>query len=425
MPRANSLQAKAKLEAPDAIAATVSCQDPIAGELPLGLANISKRIFEGADLRPLGRRLIDHVKRHGDDAVALMDLSRLLLLTGDTANGEALQARALSLQRTYCQPAAAEISRPLRLLAFMAPGDLMTNTPIEFLLQHSNVELHTYYVLPDEPLGAPMPDHDLACVAINESDRNQPLLAMLEQRLANWPRTIVNLPGAIAKLTRDGTYALLHDIPGVFMPPSVRLSRDTLARAADRNMAAAETLPGFDFPIIVRPIASHAGHGLLKIEEQSALSGYLSSQAEDEFYVSPFVDYRSGDGLFRKYRIVLIGGRPYACHMAISQHWMIHYLNAGMTESVAKRAEEARFMESFDADFARRHGPELRSIAARLDLDYFGIDCGETKDGRLLIFEADVGMIVHDMDPVGMFPYKQPQMQKVFRAFRDMLWQAA
>ena len=30
-------------------------------------------------------------------------------------------------------------------------------------------------------------------------------------------------------------------------------------------------------------------------------------------------------------------------------------------------------------------------------------------------------MIVHSMDPVDLFPYKPPQMDKVFRAFQAML----
>jgi hypothetical protein len=28
---------------------------------------------------------------------------------------------------------------------------------------------------------------------------------------------------------------------------------------------------------------------------------------------------------------------------------------------------------------------------------------------------------VHDMDPVDLFPYKQPQMRKIFEAFTAML----
>jgi len=104
---------------------------------------------------------------------------------------------------------------------------------------------------------------------------------------------------------------------------------------------------------------------------------------------------------------------------------MVHYLNAAMLDCAENRTEEALTMRDFDRDFAERHREALGALAARIGLDYFAIDCGETRDGRLLLFEADVAMIVHDMDPPDLFPYKAPQMKKVFGAFQAMLRQAA
>ena len=78
-------------------------------------------------------------------------------------------------------------------------------------------------------------------------------------------------------------------------------------------------------------------------------------------------------------------------------------------------------MEDFDIHFALRHREALAALSDRLGLEYVGIDCGETPEGKLLIFEADSGMTVHAMDGVDVFPYKQVQMKKVFRAFREML----
>jgi glutathione synthase/RimK-type ligase-like ATP-grasp enzyme len=202
---------------------------------------------------------------------------------------------------------------------------------------------------------------------------------------------------------------------------TARLERAALV-ALGAGTAALETLLADGaFPLIARPVGSHAGHGLQKLDDAGALPAYLAERPEAEFYLSRFVDYRSADGLFRKYRIVFIDGRPFACHMAITDQWMIYYLNANMKESAAKRAEEAAFMTGFDGDFARRHGPALAAIAARVGLDYFGIDCAETAGGDLLVFEGDIAMIVHAMDSPEIFPYKPPQMRKVFAAFRAML----
>jgi hypothetical protein len=137
--------------------------------------------------------------------------------------------------------------------------------------------------------------------------------------------------------------------------------------------------------------------------------------------VSQFVDYRGADGLFRKYRIAFVDGRPFACHMAVANHWMLHYLNAGMEQSAEKRAEEAGWFASFDATFAARHREGFRALHERIGLEYFVIDCGETPTGELLVFEADTAMVVHAMDSPELFPYKRPQMLRVFKAFQDML----
>jgi glutathione synthase/RimK-type ligase-like ATP-grasp enzyme len=303
----------------------------------------------------------------------------------------------------------------------MAPGDFMANAPLEFLLEGSNVTLDLLYVVPGQGQPTVIPEHDLAIVAVGESDDNRPVLREVAALIRSWPRPVLNAPGRIDRLSRDAACALLGSAAGTAIPLTTRIERAQLANLGCGATAIATFLPDAAFPIIARPIGSHAGDGLSKLDDAAAVAAYLEGRPEQEFYISPFVDYRGSDGFFRKYRIVLIDGRPYASHMAVSQHWMVHYLNAGMTESAAKRAEEARFMATFDSDFAVKHKAALRAVAERVGLEYFAIDCGETPDGRLLLFEADVAMIVHAMDPPDMFPYKAPQMRKVFDAFHAML----
>ncbi|HYM03678.1 MAG TPA: hypothetical protein VET85_12080, partial [Stellaceae bacterium] len=292
---------------------------------------------------------------------------------------------------------------------------------LEFLVQGSDVALTTVYVGEGEPLPDPLPAHDLAIVAVGESDRNRPILDQIQRLTSTWPRPVLNLPERISRLSRDTLHALLKTAPGLVMPMTVRVDRFTLDKVASGDVVVTEFLPDGAFPIIVRPVGSHAGLGLAKLAAPGDLGEYLATHPADAFYVSRFVDYSGADGLYRKFRVVFIEGRPYACHMAISDQWMIYYLNANMKESAAKRAEEERFMTQFDGGFAERHRAALAAIAARVDLEYFGIDCAETRDGELLLFEADTAMIVHAMDDPALFPYKVPQMQKVFGAFCDML----
>lgn len=391
-------------------------QEPLRGFAPL-----MRMALSGMDMAPLGKRLVDRAVSHPHDANTMMDLSIILQLLRNHELALTVQAQALQAQQLYRMPVPRGETR-LRLLAIMAPGDFMANTPLDCLLEDSDIALDMLYVGADLPTPASLPEHDLLFCAINESDQNKLLLKQLNELLKDWPRPVLNRPAQIAWLSRDGASELFRSSPGVVMPVSVRIGREVLNQLALNELSITAVLEDGDYPIIIRPVDSHAGQGLIKLDNAASIEIYLKMLPEkDEFYIARYVDYRSKDGLFRKYRIVMIEGKSFICHLAISEHWMIHYLNAGMAESEKKRAEEERCMESFDDDFARRHAMALHSISERIGLEYFGIDCGETADGKLLLFEVDVGMMVHAMDPVEVFPYKQFHMKKVFSAFRQML----
>jgi hypothetical protein len=396
-----------------------------AAALPFGLAALARQAFAGADLRPLGRALAARLQAAPGDAAGLLDLAVLRQLAGARAPGLALQAAALRRQPLYRVPGPRGAAPALRLLAFLAPGDFMANTPLEFLLEDADVALTLLYVGPGVPPPAAIPPHEVAIVAATESDATRPVLQALAPLVAGWPRPVLQAPARIAQVARDTLGGLLQAVPGLVLPPTVRVARPALAALAQGARARPPLGAAAAFPVIVRPAGSHAGHGLARCETAAALGAYLARQPAREFFLAPFVDYRGRDGLFRKARVALIDGQPWACHLAISRHWMVHYLNAGMRESPAKRAEEARFFARFDAEFAARHRATLAALHQRLGLDYVALDCAELPDGRLLLFEADNAMIIHAMDPPDLFPYKPPQMRKVFRAFREMLGRAA
>ena len=375
-----------------------------------GLATLAGMAFAGADLEPVKAILLTRLSQNENDAAALLDLSIIVQLMGQRQNGISLQSLALGIRQLYhLRPSADPVG--IRLLAILSPGDLSENNALEFLVEGSDISLDLLYVSPELPFPEALPDHDIAIVAVCESDRNRPLLQHIETLVKSWPRPLLCQPDRIARLSRDGACELLHSAPGIVMPVTTRVDRESLQAFVKQE----------DFPVIVRPVDSQKGMGLSRLDGPDSVAAYLNHRPERAFYVAPFVDYRGPDGQFRKYRIVLIDGRPYACHMAISDRWVVHYLSAGMRENAEKRAEEAGFFATFDEDFVRRHHDALLSIARRLELEYVGIDCGETPAGDLLIFEVDSGMTVHAMDPVDIFPYKQPQMRKVFRAFRRML----
>lgn len=402
---------------------TASASEPL-----MGLASLMSLAFRGADLGPLGEQLLaraDHDGGHGD-ANALLDLSTLLQIRKLPDIALSVQAQALQTAQHYQLPATK--AEKLRLLAIMSPGDLMANTPLEFLVQNSDIALDMLYVTAERPLPSVLPPHDLVFIAACESDANRKLLQQLVIFSRYSKKPVLNLPQRIPLTGRNQAYRLLGSEHSILMPATARIERLTAEKIAAGELAVSQALPGLtgsSFPLIIRPVDSHAGNGLRKLTSTADLSDYLSNMAEDEFCLSPFIDYRSQDGQFRKYRVVLIGGQPYAAHMGISTDWMIHYLNAGMEESAAKREEEAAFMASFDDNFAVRHADAFAAINRSLQLDYLVIDCAETADGKLLIFELDTGAVVHDMDAPELFPYKPQQMASVFAAFRQLLLTAS
>jgi hypothetical protein len=390
----------------------------------IGFARLTTMAFEGADLRPLRDELISKLAAGTAGAGEGLDMSLIAQLLGDKQTGIAIQAEVLAFHQLYRSPCSSE-KPTLRVLALAAAIDMGGNTPIEFLLETSGIELQTLYVVAGVELPAPLPEHDVAIVIASDSEECVEALHKIDSVASRWPRPLLNPPCLVRNLDRDKLHRLLRGIEGLDIPATVCVTRAQLAELARSHAGVSDVATGSKFPIIVRPRGTHAGVGLAKISDGAVVERYLADRPEQEFFVVRFVDYASADGLFRKYRIVFVDGRPYACHMAIADRWDIWYLNAGMAHSADKRLEEESFMRDFDGDFASRHQAALAKIVERVGLDYFTIDCAENKNGELLIFEADNTAVVHNMDSPELFPYKPPQMRKIFDAFAGMLYRRA
>jgi hypothetical protein len=390
----------------------------------IGFARLTQQAFVGVDLKPLRDHFLGKIADGTAQAGEGLDLSLIAQLLGDKAAGLAIQAEVLAFHQLFRSPCA--VAKPaLRVLALAAAIDMGGNTPIEFLLEGSEIELLTLYVVDGVALPQPLPDHDAAIVIASDSEECRQALAVIEAAAPRWPRPLLNHPRRIANLDRDKLHRLLAGVPGLDIPATVCATRAQLTALSLEEIWCEDVVGELHYPMIVRPRGTHAGVGLAKIDDATMLVDYLAARREQEFFVARFVDYANADGLFRKYRLAIVDGEPFACHMAIADRWDIWYLNADMAFSDEKRAEEAAFMRDFDVGFAARHRAALEEMSRRIGLDYFTIDCAENKRGELLIFEADNTAVVHNMDSVDVFPYKQPQMRKIFAAFTAMLLRRA
>lgn len=381
----------------------------------LGLAPFLRMSIAGEEFTQFAQDLVAQVQENPDNAIMWMNLATVMLCLQHTEQGLDIQNQALAMQQVYTLHAKQQPPK-LRLLMLMVPGILSVNVPLDCLLENSDIELIYYYITPEAPFEAPIPEHDLLMIGISATTENQFLLQQLENLTSQWPVPVINAPEHVQKSERHTASTLLQNKPGLTIAQAHSVTFESLSAVVAGNTP----LPGSDFPVILRPAGSHGGHGLEKITNKEELAGYLERVQVENYFLSRFIDYSNDDGQFRKYRISLIDGKPYACHMAISSNWMIHYVNAFMYEDAKKREEEAAFLNHFE-HFAARHQQALQAIYDTTQLDYLGIDCGETQDGELLVFEIDPAMVVHAMDSEEMFPHKQVHMNKVKTACRELL----
>ena len=384
---------------------TADCRAPDVKLVHLDLPPILSPVEIGRFDRSVLPQMLHEASLDPDPANMFMRLSLLFHSLGSIDLGHEMHQRALEHRRVYRYRCA--LTPKVRLMAIMGPQGGLDNAPLEYLLENSDIQLDLVFLDDDGCLPQAIPDHDIAIVGLGESYKNRGQFERLIKVLRSWPRPIINQPEFILNCSRDKLYHELIGVPQLVLPQTRRVKRDLLSEAI--------------FPKIIRPVDTHGGEGLAKVDSEGELQIYLEGSDAAEFYVSDFVDFRSGDGLYRKLRIALIDGRPYICHLAITDHWIVHYIPAGMDLSAAKRAEEKGMMETFEAVFVKRHHKTLQSIHEKLGLDYVILDCAVMRDGALLLFEADTRGWIHGVDPVDIFPYKPAIMQKAFDGFREML----
>jgi Tfp pilus assembly protein PilF len=297
---------------------------------------------------------------------------------------------------------------------------------VKFLLDRARFEKTLLFLLLPEDAPpdyaariAPLPPVDLIFNAIADADRGAPYLAEAASICARLGRPVLNPPAAIAPTRRDRTAARLAGIAGLVVPATRRVDRAALAAQA----AAADPLGALrvDGPVLVRPVGSHGGEGLERIDHPAALAPYLERTRFDEFYLTDFCDFRSADGHYRKYRFVFVDRVAFPYHEAISKDWRVHYWRADMDAAPWMKQEEARFLADPDSVFGGARRAAIEAIGRRLDLDYGGADCGILPDGRIVLFEANANMLVHLNDPPDAFPYKHRDVPRIFDAMAELV----
>jgi hypothetical protein len=118
---------------------------------------------------------------------------------------------------------------------------------------------------------------------------------------------------------------------------------------------------------------------------------------------------------------MMVDGKLYPLHLAISDQWKIHYFSADMAERADHRAEEAGFLEEMASSLGAKAMAALGGLQAALGLDYAGVDFGLNADGEVLVFEANATMVVEQPNDDPKWQYRRAAVSRIHEAVRAML----
>jgi tetratricopeptide (TPR) repeat protein len=374
--------------------------DPALARAHAAVANVLSRQEHLLQAIRAYRRALDIDPQQPAAALAL---SELLFNLQEIQTSQSYREFALSQRQIY--PAGPHSANaPHSVLVLNAPAPWAQNTPLEFMIDPQRIALHRLY-LSGTLVREALPAYDVIFCAIGQAEHLQAPVERAQAFIVSQNKRVVNRPDTLWKTARPNLADALAGVQECAVPRTRRITREELARNTQ-------------FPLLARPIDTHAGRGLERLDAASALQRYLDSHRDDRFDVTPFVEYRSADGYYRKYRVILVDGNPYPYHLAISPEWMVHYLKTPTASIEWMRAEEERFLAAPDSVFVHWQRT-FEEIAQAIGLDYFGVDCTLMPDGTVFVFEADAALLVHCREPA--VSYKHRYVPQIFRAVEALL----
>lgn len=252
---------------------------------------------------------------------------------------------------------------------------------------------------------------------VTDADQHPRTLDRVAKLLRGFPGQVVNRPEAVMRTTRDLGARRLAGIEGLHVPASARLRNPRPGAAA----AAAERA-GIAFPAIVRQAGTHSGRTIRLVADAAELDAACTGPGDH--IVTEFVDFRSADGLYRKYRLWSFGKRTIFRHLAIADEWNVHIGkgNRFMFDRPELIDEEVRLMARTEGAFPQAVHDTFNAVRDRLGLDFFGLDFGFTPSGAMVLFEANATMSFFPLVVDPRFSYRKQLLQPAMAAFAAMLF---
>jgi Flp pilus assembly protein TadD len=360
---------------------------------------------------------LDHFRRvlaqNPDDTAALQFVANLEQALGQTPQAREHYRRGLAL-KPFVTIHAINSPPAFRVLMLFAPG--AGNTPFEHLAERAEYETHVLNLLPDVAYDIDLlrESADVVVNLVADADQGHALLTPAMELAGRIGKAVVNHPGKIVRTGRESISQRLAGIPGCLVPRTLRVASE-IAHGPARKHA----LESLSFPLLVRLAGTHNGDDFEKLDDAGQVEAFFARFPEADFYLTDYVDYRSADNFFRKYRFMFVDGEIYPYHLAIHDGWKIHHVNTDMANRQWMQAEEEAFLGHPQGVFGARQFEALRAIQREIDLDYFGIDCSLDRHGRVVVFEVNACMLVHPHNE--RFPYKNESVKRIKERFQAML----
>jgi tetratricopeptide (TPR) repeat protein len=347
------------------------------------------------------------------DAESIYWIGGIKQKVGETEAAKAAYAEAARIQPLIRRPAA-KSPADFRVLALYAP--FAGNTPTEFLFKDCVYDTDTLALFASSEYDSESLKQGVQVVVnlVSDADQAGGLLPLVADLVGRLDKPTVNDPRKILRTTRNHVADLLEGIPGCRIPKVLRQNA-----GSDLSVATLQAALASPSSILVRPAGTHGGDDFEKVESPLELDAVVAHRPDNDRYFIEYVDYRSADGYFRKYRFIFVDGQILPYHLAIADDWKVHHNNTDMADHQWMQREEAAFLNDPADVFTPGHYQLLREIQQRVGLEYFGIDCGLDRSGDLVVFEVNASMLVHAHNE--QFPYKDPFVRRIKLAFDEML----
>ena len=265
---------------------------------------------------------------------------------------------------------------------------------------------------------APLPSHQLVFNSIGDADLCKPALEAAARLMKRTSAPIINDPSAVSKTGRIANARRLRALQDVRTPRMIAMPRSVLTGLDGGVIISGH---GFSFPLLLRSPGFHTGQNFVLVESATELPNAVTGLPGDNLLVIEYLDARSNDGNARKYRVMIIDGRIYPMHLAISRQWKVHYFTADMGDCADYRSEEGAFLNDMPKIIGKKAVTALEKIGNELGLDYGGIDFGLGPAGDVLLFEANATMVVNPLDPNEQWAYRRPAITKILDAVNIMI----